>query len=78
MDSIDRCVEENTALFDRTCATAKAGGAELVIFPEMALTGYNIGAERIRALAEPRSGAMIPRLTRRRPASSHWRALWFS
>ena len=59
MDSIDRCVEENTALFDRTCATAKAGGAELIIFPEMALTGYNIGDERIRALAEPRSGAMI-------------------
>ena len=62
MNSIDRSIAENTALFDQACATAKTGGADLIIFPEMALTGYNIGAERIRTLAEPCSGAMVQAL----------------
>jgi predicted amidohydrolase len=62
MNSIDRSIAENTALFDQACATAKTGGADLILFPEMALTGYNIGTERIRALAEPRSGAMVQAL----------------
>ena len=35
MNSIDRSIAENTGLFDQVCA-------------EMALTGYNIGAKRIR------------------------------
>ncbi|MFT5061222.1 MAG: putative amidohydrolase [Gammaproteobacteria bacterium] len=59
MNSVDRSVAENTVLFDQVCAAAKAGGADLIIFPEMALSGYNIGATRIRQLAEPRTGAMI-------------------
>lgn len=62
MNSIDRSIAENTALFDQACTTAKTGGADLIIFPEMALTGYNIGAERIRTLAEPCSGAMVQAL----------------
>lgn len=62
MNSIDRNVAENATLFDQLCAIAKAGGADLIIFPEMALSGYNIGADRIRQLAEPRDGAMIQAL----------------
>lgn len=59
MMSLDRSVAQNLAHLEQACAQAKAGGADLIIFPEMALTGYNIGADRIRALAEPRSGAMV-------------------
>lgn len=59
MTSVDRSVAENLAHLDRACAKAKTGGADLVIFPEMALTGYNIGAARVRDLAQPRDGAMV-------------------
>jgi 5-aminopentanamidase len=59
MTSIERSVAETTKLLDQACANAKAGGADLVIFPEMIMTGYNIGTERIRQLAEPRDGAMV-------------------
>lgn len=62
MMSIDRSVAENIAYLEQACADAKSGGADLVIFPEMALTGYNIGADRIRRLAEPRDGAMVQNL----------------
>ena len=62
MNSVDRSVAENAALFDQACADAKSGNADLIIFPEMALTGYNIGADRIRKLAEPRDGPMIQTL----------------
>ena len=48
MNSVDRSVAENAALFDQACADAKSQNADLIIFPEMALSGYNIGAERIR------------------------------
>ena len=62
MNSVDRSVTENAALFDQACADAKSGNADLIIFPEMALTGYNIGADRIRKLAEPCDGPMIQTL----------------
>jgi len=62
MNSVDRSVAENAALFDQACADAKSQNADLIIFPEMALSGYNIGADRIRQLAEPRDGAMIQTL----------------
>jgi len=41
-----------------TAAQASAQGAELLITPEMALTGYAIGAERVAVLAEPRDGPL--------------------
>ena len=47
---------QSLALLDRTAAKAKAQGAHLLLCPEMGLTGYAIGAERVRALAEPRNG----------------------
>lgn len=62
MSSAGCSVADRLAIFDRICAEAKAGGADLVIFPEMALSGYNIGAARIRQLAEPRDGAMVQNL----------------
>lgn len=40
------------------CAQARAQGAELLITPEMYLTGYAIGAERVAALAEPADGPL--------------------
>jgi 5-aminopentanamidase len=72
MNSVDRSVAENAALFDQACADAKSQNADLIIFPEMALSGYNIGAERIRRLAErhgqapPNRRALRVSRTRRR------------
>ena len=37
---------------DAACAQARAQGANLLVTPEMFLTGYAIGAERVAALAE--------------------------
>ena len=60
--SINRSVADTLKIFERACASAKANGADLVVFPEMAVTGYNIGADRIRNLAEPHDGAIVKRL----------------
>lgn len=62
MMSADRSVAETSRVLDQACADAGQGGADLIIFPEMALSGYNIGAERIRQLAEPRDGPMVQSL----------------
>jgi len=43
---------------DATAAQARAQGADLLITPEMALTGYAIGPERAAALAEPSDGPL--------------------
>ena len=43
---------------DATAAQAHAQGAELLITPEMFLTGYAIGADRVTALAEPGDGPL--------------------
>ncbi len=48
-------IEASLALMRQTAATALAQGAGLVIFPEMFLTGYNIG-EAVFKLAEPAAG----------------------
>jgi predicted amidohydrolase len=48
---------------DRTAGKAAAAGANLMITPEMALTGYNIEAAAVRAVAEPLNGPMIAALT---------------
>jgi predicted amidohydrolase len=52
------------ARLDRAANTAAAAGADLLIVPEMALTGYNIGAASVRALAEPLDGPMIAAIAR--------------
>lgn len=43
---------------DAAAAQARAQGAELLVTPEMSLTGYAIGAERVAALAEPADGPL--------------------
>lgn len=43
---------------DDAAARARALGAQILVCPEMGLTGYAIGAERVRALAEPADGAL--------------------
>ena len=43
---------------DDAAARARAQGAQLLVCPEMGLTGYAIGAERVQALAEPAVGAL--------------------
>lgn len=43
---------------DAAAARARAAGAELLITPEMALTGYAIGPERVAGLAEAADGPL--------------------
>jgi predicted amidohydrolase len=50
---------EAIARLDCAAETAAAAGANLLITPEMALTGYNIGAPAVRAAAEPLGGPML-------------------
>ena len=43
---------------DRAAARARGLGADLLVCPEMSLTGYTIGAEAVQALAEPADGPL--------------------
>jgi len=51
--------QANLALLRRVAAEARAAGAALLIAPEAFLTGYAIGAEAARRLAEPLDGTSI-------------------
>jgi predicted amidohydrolase len=46
------------AALDTAAAQASAQGAALLVCPEMSLTGYQIGATQIAALAEPADGLL--------------------
>ncbi|NUR30904.1 MAG: carbon-nitrogen hydrolase family protein [Catenulispora sp.] len=46
----------NLAALDDAAAKASAAGAQLLVTPEMYLTGYNLGAEAVAAVAESRFG----------------------
>ena len=46
------------ARLDDTAERARAQGADLLVCPEMSLTGYGIGAARVQALAEPADGPL--------------------
>lgn len=54
-------VEKHLEIMARQARAAADRGSNLLIFPEMYLTGYNIGAKRTHELAQPASG---PGLTR--------------
>ena len=43
---------------DQQARQARSQGADLLVCPEMSLTGYAIGAERVQALAEPSDGPL--------------------
>jgi predicted amidohydrolase len=49
---------EGVARLDAAAARAAAAGADLLILPEMALTGYAIGAEAVATEAEPEGGEL--------------------
>src|SRR5687767_12596697 len=51
-------VPANLATIRSVATRAAAGGAGLVVFPELFTTGYNLGA-RLRELAEPLSGPSL-------------------
>lgn len=48
--------EPNLRTLDRLAAAASAAGADVLILPEMFLTGYVLGRAQTRALAEPSDG----------------------
>ncbi len=50
-------VGANLAWLEGAARAAAGGGAGLLVAPEMALTGYAIGPEAVRRLAEPVDGA---------------------
>lgn len=49
---------EGLARLDAAAARAAEAGADLLVLPEMALTGYAIGAEAVAAEAEAEGGAL--------------------
>ena len=44
---------------DDAAVQARARGADVLVCPEMSLTGYLLGADRIAALAEPAEGPLL-------------------
>jgi predicted amidohydrolase len=56
-------IEANLAMISAAAVEARARGAELLVAPELATTGYGAG-EAIRALAEPADGRQIAALAR--------------
>lgn len=62
MESIVGDVEANLAKIDRAAERAKAEGADLLIAPELALTGYG-AAEKFPLLAVPAHGEVTDRLS---------------
>ena len=48
--------QANLQRLDAAAARAHAAGAHLLLTPEMFITGYNIGAGAVYALAQPRDG----------------------
>ncbi|MEO3430978.1 carbon-nitrogen hydrolase family protein [Pelagibius sp. CAU 1746] len=61
MQAATGAVEANLQTIEEAAAQAAAQGAELLIAPELATTGYGAG-EAIRDLAEPAAGPQVARL----------------
>src|SRR3546814_7173014 len=61
MEAVAGDVAANLALIDAAAGQAAAGGARLLVAPELALTGYGPG-EALRDLAEPADGPQVARL----------------
>ncbi|MCW2240181.1 carbon-nitrogen hydrolase family protein [Azospirillum canadense] len=54
--------DRNLDRLERAAGDVAKRGAQLLVGPEMGLTGYNLGPEAVRALAEPPDGAMAQRV----------------
>ena len=52
----------NLDRLERAAEVAAGQGADALVGPEMGLTGYDIGAEAVRSLAEPPDGPMAGRV----------------
>lgn len=57
-------VDANLQRLGEAAAQAHAGGADVLLTPEMFLTGYSIGAEAVRTLAQPRDGGYAQAVAR--------------
>ncbi|MDO5492717.1 MAG: carbon-nitrogen hydrolase family protein [Nesterenkonia sp.] len=55
-------VQANLESLERLTRDAAEAGADLLVLPEMILTGYGIGAEAVSRLAEPLDGPMLTRV----------------
>lgn len=58
MEPVSGDVEANLAKIDRALKTAASMGARLLVAPELALTGYSLGA-RFQTIAEDVNGPMV-------------------
>ena len=68
-------VTGNLRRLDEQAALAASGGADLLVCPEMFLTGYDIGAEAVQRLAEPADGASaraVAEIARRHQVAIAW------
>ncbi len=57
-------VEANLQRLEMSAIQAHAAGAHVLLTPEMFLTGYSIGAEAVRSLAQPRDGTYAQAVAR--------------
>jgi predicted amidohydrolase len=55
---VTRGAAEGLARLDADAATAAAAGADLLLTTEMALTGYAVGPDAVRAAADPEGGPL--------------------
>ncbi|VXC27288.1 Hydrolase in pqqF 5'region [Pseudomonas sp. 8Z] len=55
-------VDSNLQRLERFARQAAHSGAQLLVLPEMFLSGYNIGAERVAALAQAADGPAAARI----------------
>jgi 5-aminopentanamidase len=62
--SLAQQVDANLQRLDEAAARAGAAGAQLLLTPEMFLTGYHLGADAVRALAQDRAGAYAQAVAR--------------
>ena len=56
---VSSSVDDHLAIMLQQAKLASANGSDLLIFPEMFLSGYNIGAQKTRELAETSQGASL-------------------
>jgi len=61
--------EENRALAERRAEAAFSAGADIVVLPELAISGYVVSSDLARAVAEPLDGPSLAGM--RRVAAAH-------
>lgn len=61
-DAEPGAVDRNLDRLERAAEAAARQGAHLLVGPEMGLTGYNIGPDAVRSLAEPPDGPIAGRV----------------